>query len=193
LRSKLRTRLTFANVGVVIAIFFAVGGPSFAASTVSRAARLITGKQIKDSSLTTKDVKNHSLLAVDFKGGQLPAGPQGPKGDSGPAGRDGPAGTFGAITVQHFTAASDLPDNSKASYSVFCPAGQSAIGGGARGDFDQSEGTVVTSSRPAISPSNEEAPDSNQTFSGWKIAVFNPSGGITTGIRPEVWAICAQH
>ena len=95
MRSKLRSRLTFANVGVVIAIFFAVGGPSFAADAVSHAARLITGKQIKDSSITTKDIKNGSLLNADFKAGQLPSGPRGPAGGQGPKGETGQKGDTG--------------------------------------------------------------------------------------------------
>jgi len=101
LLSKLRNRLTAAHLIAVIALFFAVGGPSFAADAVSHAARLITGKQIKDSSITTKDVRNGSLLKKDFKAGQLPAGaqgaqgPQGPKGDPGAKGETGPKGDAG--------------------------------------------------------------------------------------------------
>jgi hypothetical protein len=96
LLSKLRTRLTFANTVALVALFFALGGPSFAANAVESASHLITGKQIKDGSITTKDVKNGSLLKGDFKAGQLPAGSQGPtgppgaKGDAGPS--TGPAG-----------------------------------------------------------------------------------------------------
>jgi hypothetical protein len=91
LTSKLRSHapLTVA----VLALFFAVGGPSFAAGAVSHAARLITGKQVKDSSITTKDIKNRSLLAQDFKAGQLPSGPQGPKGDQGLKGDPGTVDT----------------------------------------------------------------------------------------------------
>jgi hypothetical protein len=38
------------------------------------------------NSVTTVQVKDFSLLARDFKKGQLPAGPQGPQGPAGPAG-----------------------------------------------------------------------------------------------------------
>ena len=38
------------------------------------------------NSVTTVQVKDFSLLARDFKRGQLPAGPQGPAGPPGPAG-----------------------------------------------------------------------------------------------------------
>jgi hypothetical protein len=91
LLAKFRPRLTFANVGVILALFLALGGPSFAASAVKSAAHLITGKQIKDSSITTKDVKNGSLLKADFKAGQLPSGTQGATGTQGPKGDTGPS------------------------------------------------------------------------------------------------------
>jgi hypothetical protein len=37
-------------------------------------------------------VKNGTLMAADFKTGQLPAGPQGPKGDNGDVGAQGAQG-----------------------------------------------------------------------------------------------------
>lgn len=48
---------------------------------------------MKDGTLTTKDIKNRSLLARDFKRNQLPAGPAGPKGDPGPKGDTGTVDT----------------------------------------------------------------------------------------------------
>jgi hypothetical protein len=51
------------------------------------ASKLVLGKgsvgtsQLKKNAVTSAKVKNHSLLAVDFKKGQLSSGPQGPKGD----------------------------------------------------------------------------------------------------------------
>jgi hypothetical protein len=89
--ARFRPQLTFANVVSIIALFVALGGSSYAAIRVS-------GKNVKNSSLTGSDVKNNSLtgrdvarlgsgdvrdfslLAKDFKRGQLPAGPQGPRG-----------------------------------------------------------------------------------------------------------------
>jgi len=50
--SKLRNHVPLVLSG--LALFFAIGGPSFAADAASHAARLLTGKQIKDNSLTTK-------------------------------------------------------------------------------------------------------------------------------------------
>ncbi len=97
MRNGIRSRLTYANVMATIAVFVALGGTSYAAFTV-------TGKTVKDASLTGKDLKNESvksadvsgLTSRDFAAGQLPAGARGPKGDAGPQGPAGPAGADGA-------------------------------------------------------------------------------------------------
>ncbi len=97
--TKLRARLTYANVMATVAVFIALGGSSYAAITITGKNvknRSLTAKDIKKSSLTTREVKNRSLLAQDFKAGQLPAGPrgqQGVKGDKGAPGQDGLDGT----------------------------------------------------------------------------------------------------
>jgi hypothetical protein len=107
MRSKIRSyRPSHAVVVAYLALFVALGGSSYAAIKV-------TGKNVKNSSLTGKDVKNDSLkgadvtglgtgdirdsslLAQDFKPGQLPAGAQGPKGADGPRGPEGPEGPGG--------------------------------------------------------------------------------------------------
>jgi hypothetical protein len=110
--SKLGSRLTFANVVAVIALFVALGGSSYAAIQVTGKDvknSSLTGKDVKDSSLTTSDVRDGSLLAGDLKPGQLPAGPQGtqgPKGDPGAKGEQGEAGTD--ATINGVAAGGDL-------------------------------------------------------------------------------------
>src|SRR4051812_15634769 len=85
----MRSKLTYANVTATVAMFFALGGSSYAVVQ-------FTGKNVKDNSLTTRDVKNRSLLERDFKLGQLPAGTPGAKGDKGDQGQPGTDGTDGA-------------------------------------------------------------------------------------------------
>jgi len=82
LLARARKGFTYANVMATIAVFIALGGTAFAAAT-------LTGANIKDSTLTTKDVKNRSLLAVDFRLGQLPKGATGATGATGPASANG--------------------------------------------------------------------------------------------------------
>jgi hypothetical protein len=186
-----RARLTLSNVLSVVALFAALGGTAYAAVALPKNS--VGAKQIKKNAVRTAEVKNRSLRAVDFRRGQLPRGPQGPQGipgTQGIQGLQGERGTFRDITVQFEQATADLADGASQSYNVFCPDGQIGIAGGFRGDFDDSEATNVGSSRPAMGPSNTEPPTDGGAFTGWRITVLNHAGGVTTGIRPEVWVVC---
>lgn len=121
---RLRPHLSYANVMATIAVFVGLGGSSYAALR-------ITGKQVKNgsltaadirnSSLTTSDIRNRSLLARDFRSGQLPRGPQGPQG---PQGLQGPQGTPGAGGSPAFGAVLGRGVNVPAAPSFLAPSGQ---------------------------------------------------------------------
>src|SRR4051812_21153227 len=64
-------RLSPSGVVAVIALIAALAGTGYAASKLPR------------NSVTSKQVKNHSLLKKDFKNGQLPRGKRGPRGAAG--------------------------------------------------------------------------------------------------------------
>jgi Collagen triple helix repeat (20 copies) len=97
MRSTLR-RLSrrHTTAAAYLALFAALGGSAYAAVTV-------TGSNIKDGTLTGKDVKNRSLgtnklsteAVSSLAGKPGPAGPQGPKGDTGEQGPAGPTGATG--------------------------------------------------------------------------------------------------
>ncbi|CAA9532697.1 MAG: hypothetical protein AVDCRST_MAG85-3824 [uncultured Solirubrobacteraceae bacterium] len=107
-RSSFRRHLSYANVMATIAVFIALGG-------TATAAFVVTGKNVKNSSLTGADVKNSSitgadltnnsvgsvdikdgdLLASDFKPGQLDRGCSGSVGSEGRSGCAGAAGGHG--------------------------------------------------------------------------------------------------
>jgi Collagen triple helix repeat (20 copies) len=98
MRSILRRLLRCHGTAVAyLALFAALGGSAYAAVTV-------TGKNIKDGTITGRDVKNRSLdtnklstTAVSSLAGQRgPAGPQGDKGEPGPLGPTGATGPKGA-------------------------------------------------------------------------------------------------
>jgi hypothetical protein len=74
----------YANVTATMALVLALGGTSYAAI------------KLPANSVTTKTVKDRSLLSKDFKPGQLPAGKQGAAGPAGAPGAQGPAGPAGA-------------------------------------------------------------------------------------------------
>ncbi len=108
--SNLRSyRPGHATVVAYIALFVALGGSSYAAirvgspQIVNNSVRSkdirnndVRGRDIRNGTIGTADVGNESLLAEDFKPGQLPAGPQGgPRG--GPQGLRGAKGDQGLV------------------------------------------------------------------------------------------------
>ena len=101
--SKLRTHLTYANVVSSVCLFVVLSGSAYAAVTLSKNS--VTSKHIKNgqvkgadianNAVTSAKVANATLLADDFKAGQLPAGPKGDTGPPGPQGQPGAKGETG--------------------------------------------------------------------------------------------------
>jgi hypothetical protein len=89
-----------------IALFVSLAG------TAGGAARaLITGADVRDGSLTSQDVANHTLRSADLSrafveslrgrhGEQGPTGPAGTTGPTGPKGDQGPGGAQGLVGPQ---------------------------------------------------------------------------------------------
>jgi hypothetical protein len=176
LLSKLRTRLTYANVMATVAVFVALGGSSYAAIKVTgkdvKDASL-TGKDVKNSSLTTSDVRNGSLLGADFKPGQLPAGPQGPKGDTGAPGAPGDPGA---------------PGTAKA-YARVNPGNPAAPlpSGGTLNNPPRSKG-VLSIHKPDFSPEGTSTSDSRYCFDltfvpELGVASPHPNNGAIVGVE----------
>ena len=84
-----------AMVIACVALLLVLGGTGYAAS-----------KALPRNSVTSVQVKDHSLLARDFRAGQLPRGlrglqgPAGPQGAAGPQGPAGPAGPSGSASIK---------------------------------------------------------------------------------------------
>ena len=81
-----------ATVIASLALAVALGGTSYAALVLP--ANSVGTAQLKNGAVTSLKVKNGTLLAANFKAGQLPRGPAGPTGATGPAGPTGPPGPF---------------------------------------------------------------------------------------------------
>src|SRR5215208_2795938 len=79
-----RFRPSPAMVIGCLALLLALGGTGYAAS-----------QALPRNSVTSVQVKDRSLLARDFKAGQIPRGPAGPAGPAGAQGPAGPAGPAG--------------------------------------------------------------------------------------------------
>lgn len=179
-----RTALIAATVTGVI-VLLVTGLPA-------QAARLITGKDIKDGSITRKDVRRGSLtldrLSTPTQRLILergPAGPAGPKGNTGARGLTGARGSVGATGARGASgisgyavqsASSTLAPGETQTLNVPCAAGKVVLGGGG----------VVAGGRDGDVTGG--SPSSNNT--AWTItATADPTGGPW---QINGYAICAN-
>jgi hypothetical protein len=101
-----------AMLVAILALVVATGG-------TATAAVVITGKQIKNSSISGKDVKNKSLTPTDFRGTVRGAeGPQGAQGALGPQGPRGDTGAAGSAAAYGSVSAAGALSDSKGINSV---------------------------------------------------------------------------
>lgn len=115
--TRLRPHLTYANVMATIAVFIAMGGGAYALTIPKNSvgAKQLKGNsvrssEIREGAVRSSEVRDASLLAEDFKAGQLPAGPQGPRGPQGRRGLAGLAGTARAYAHVSGDRRGDCPD-----------------------------------------------------------------------------------
>jgi hypothetical protein len=173
--SKLR-RPSPGLVVAVAALILALSAPAIA-------ARLITGKQIKDGSIGLKDLS--ASARAKLRGVRGPAGPPGPAGAAGATGARGPAGAPGATNVVMRTASLDLTGPNVVSTAATCNAGERVVGGGAR--VSESGGTSgVVGSGPAAGGLPAQA---GQTPDGWFATGRNSQASEAT---LTVYVLCAS-
>jgi hypothetical protein len=180
-------RIVEGRRGLIIGL---VVGAIVASAGTAGASALITGKQIKDGSITKKDLSRAVRAELAKAGAPGPTGPQGPqgsKGDPGPS--TGPAsgdltGQFPAPslgngvvnaakfgTIQMVTNEQVLPTAQSTQLGVQCPDGAKLIsGGGISGLL----GVPISGSAPG----NSRA---------WQVIVRNDSG-VSAPVK--VWALC---
>lgn len=130
-------RVSPALAVAVLALFVALGSGAYAASTLPKNS--VGAAQLRNGSVTSRKVKDHSLLATDFAPGQLqagaqgpqgPQGPAGPKGDTGPQGPKGDAGAPGISGYQVVWASSTQSSATVQEATATCPGGTHVIGSG---------------------------------------------------------------
>jgi hypothetical protein len=98
MKNPLRLKLTYANVIATLALFLALGGGAWAATSMPKNS--IGTAQLRNGAVTGEKVKSGSLVASDFLEGELPAGPRGAIGPQGPQGEAGKTGSSGGRGAQ---------------------------------------------------------------------------------------------
>ncbi len=169
-------RFSYANVISTVALFVALGGVSYAATSLP--VNSVGRAQLKPNAVNSSKVANRSLRAVDFAVGQLPAGPvghsgpQGPAGPKGDPGANGTNGTNGAtnVVVRSLYLANGLGQ-------VTCNPGERATGGGI-----SSDNTLTVAAR------SEPAPNTG-TPTGWSGILRSLVGATPSG---TIYVVCAS-
>jgi hypothetical protein len=128
----------------------------------------VTTPKLKNGAVTSLKVLDGSLLAKDFKAGQLPAGAKGDKGDPGAPG-------LSELQVVNLTSASN--SNETKSVTVGCPAGKTLIGGGGAVSFTPGTDVALLQSRPGNNEWVAVGGEIVATASNWVV---------------QAWAICAK-
>jgi hypothetical protein len=158
-----------ALVVACLALAVALSGTSYA-DVLNVPLNSVGTPHLKANAVVSSKVRNRSLLAIDFKRGQLPAGAQGPKGDAGPPGVSG---------YELVTARSDVTNQLFNSVTVTCPAGKRALGGGGgtAGGIVPGDGPYLLNSRPFVDGT------------GWLV---DTARGTSGGSVLQGFAICAN-
>jgi hypothetical protein len=158
------------------------------AAATAGAQAVIDGGDVRNNSLTGKDVKNGSLQVNDLsrrarsalrgrRGAQGPTGARGAQGPAGPAGATGgqgaagPQGPSGATRVTAF-----VSEPTPTTAEVFCPPGERAVGGGG---FAADLGFLYDTS---------PIPDENAVPIGWTASAEGTGGEVATVFA---YVVCA--
>ena len=176
--TKIKSRLTYANVVATIAVFLALGGGAIAAIKIPK--KSVGAKQLKASAVTEPKIANNAVTKDKIGDGAV----TGAKLASG-------AAVKGIVTrevtiANQGTNVSDVRD-------IHCASGETAVGGGASGttvgtrhfpnlDVD----TQVLADGPI--DANDVAAADGQSAVGWHI-----SAKVLSGPRDlHLYALCAQ-
>lgn len=144
--------------------------PNNSVGTKQLAHNAVTAGKIAPNAVRTGHVLNGSLLAADFKAGQLPSGPQGPKGDKGEKGSKGDQGNPGLAAVEVVRTTATIAAGTYGGTTATCPAAKTVLGGGVN---TSNLSVLTTTSRP---------------LSGqWEGRAYNNTG---TGQLIEIYAVC---
>jgi hypothetical protein len=188
-----RHRPSPALVVATLALLFALTGTGIAA--VAALPRNSVGtKQLRNGAVVSSKVRNHSLLARDFKRGQLPRGPVGPAGPAGPPGPKGPAGppgSSGNLAVSVHEADAAVGPGRRAFAIAACQSGQRAVGGGVYlADSTPDNQDAIMRNAPVVSTGGTafKLLTAGQTPNAWYGQAYNAG---TNGATVHVYVICA--
>jgi hypothetical protein len=192
--TRIRRRLTFANVLSVAALFVALGGSAYAlgrnsVGTNQLKKNAVTTAKIKKGAVDGSKVKDGSLTGADLATATIDASKLGP----GAVGSGGIAS--GAVVgsklgpIDTHVVATPLPDTGVLARAVaFCDPGEKLIGGGVN-TATFGKDIIVEASRPS-KPDTSEV-ENGEAFESWETSAINVPGETgATAVR--AWAVCLR-
>lgn len=186
------------NTIALLALFLALGGTTYAASTALIGKNTVASPQVVNGSLAAKDLSKKARAALKgnrgprgFTGAAGAAGAQGAKGDKGDKGDTGTAGANGATNVVIRTASVSVTNNTRNFAVAACNAGERATGGGARftGLSATNQHLLVYSYPKNAATSATDIPAAGDVPTAWQASAFNSSGATDT---LNVFVVCAS-
>ena len=176
----------------LLALFVALGGTSYATvlnvpkasvGTPELKRNAVKAAKIAPNAVRTAHVLNGSLLADDFRSGQIP---QGPKGEKGEKGDKGDPGATNVIVRTQNPCPGGLPTNVHCVMRPMCEAGERAVGGGA-GFATNAGDEELQQSYPV--EADQSAAEAGDTPVGWLSIIENKAAAIQV---PTAYVVCAR-
>ena len=188
-------RPSAAMVVACVALLVALGGTGYA--TVLNVPKNSVGSQelkrnavtpakIAPNAVRTAHVLNGSLLAVDFKAGQIPQGPKGDKGDKGEKGDRGDPGATNVVVRTQSPCPAGLTTGGFCVMRPMCEANERAVGGGA-GFATNAGNEEIQQSYPV--EADLTPPEDGDTPVGWLSIIKNNANSVQF---PTGYVVCAR-
>jgi hypothetical protein len=166
----------------LIALFVALGGTTYAATSLPRNS--VGTAQLKNRAVTGKKISKKTIATL--RGRRGPRGAQGATGATGAQGVQGPKGSAGVANVYRSTLALSLPASGDVRLLPQCNPGDLATGGG----YFLNSATLTDAQRDVEVFS--DGPDTDldvQNPPGWDIGIHNKTTTPRTGFA---YAVCVQ-
>lgn len=161
---------------------------AIALSSSATATLLVTGHQIKNGSVTGKDVKDASLSLRDLTPSARP-GASDADGLPGAPGARGPQGVPGVSNYVVHENHQFAPARGFITINVSCPPGLRALGGGATWGEATAGGVLVESAPTALDGAGVETSIVHTGYANaWHVEANNNSAANNT---LDAWVICA--
>lgn len=148
--------------------------PRNSVGTLQLQRNAVKAAKIAPNAIRTGHVLDGSLLAADFKAGQIPQGPKGDKGDKGVPGNPGTPGAAGMSGLVRVTATNTggASSTSPRMASASCPTGKKLLGGGAFVNVvDQAAPIALRRSNPVGESWVAHAYETSATSVSWSLSV----------------------